>query len=144
MLLEFATDNELRAKAALLLYAAYRSRQKTSSLNGLETWTRFVAYIRGACLKSETTAEFITNFCKMAGVGSIKPRYLETAGGIIMLSDGTLIQSAGVKEYHPEIIEDNRLMKIYENESQLIVMLIRDRIQREKMEGVSEDEEIED
>lgn len=61
-----------------------------------------------------------------------------------MLSDGTLIQSVRVKEYHPEIIEDNRLMKIYENESQLIVMLIRDRIQREKMEGVPEDEEIED
>ena len=144
MLFKFNTDNEIRAKAALLLYAAYRSRQQTSSLNGLETWTRFVTYIRGAYLKSETTAEFITNFCKMAGVGSIKPKYFETNGGMTIVSDGMLIQSDSIKEYHPEIIEDDSLMKIYENESQLIVMLIRDRIQREKMEGVVDDEEVED
>ena len=143
MQFNFTTDDELRAKAALLLYAAYRSRPQTSSLNGLETWTRFTAYIRGACLKSETTAEFITNFCRMAGVGSIKPRYLETSGGMIMLGDGSLVQSSDIKEFQTGIFEDDRLMRIYENEGQIVVMLIRERIQREKMEGI-ENEDFED
>ena len=143
MQFNFATEDELRAKAALLLYAVYRSRPQSSSLNGLETWNRFTAYIRGACLKSETTAEFITNFCKMAGVGSIKPKFLETSGGMIMLSDGSLVQSSEVKEFQTGLFEDNRLMRVYENESQIVVMLIRERIQREKMEGYA-DEEVED
>lgn len=139
----FITEDLKRAKAALLLYAVYRSRPKTSSLNGLETWNRFTSYIRGACLKSENTAQFINVFCKMAGVGSIKPIYLETDGGMMELSDGSLIFSDRVKEYKIDIIEDDSLMPIFENEGQLLVMLIRERIQREKMEGV-EDEETED
>lgn len=139
----FITEDLKRAKAALLLYAVYRSRPKTSSLNGLETWNRFTSYIRGACLKSENTAQFINVFCKMAGVGSIKPLYLETDGGMMELSDGSLILSDRVKEYKIDIIEDDSLMSIFENEGQLLVMLIRERIQREKMEGV-EDEEAED
>lgn len=139
----FITEDLKRAKAALLLYAVYRSRPKTSSLNGLETWNRFTSYIRGACLKSENTAQFINVFCKMAGVGSIKPIYLETDGGMMELSDGSLILSDRVKEYKIDIIEDDSLMPIFENEGQLLVMLIRERIQREKMEGV-EDEEAED
>lgn len=143
MQFNFATDDELRAKAALLLYAAYRSRPQSSSLNGLETWTRFTAYIRGACLKSETTAEFISCFCKMAGVGSIKPIYLESGGGMIVLSDGSLVQSSNIKEFQVGIFEDNRLMRIYETEGQIVVMLIRERIQREKMEGI-ENEDLED
>lgn len=138
----FITEDLKRAKAALLLYAVYRSRPKTSSLNGLETWNRFTSYIRGACLKSENTAQFINVFCKMAGVGSIKPIYLETDGGMMELSDGSLILSDRVKEYKIDIIEDDSLMSIFENEGQLLVMLIRERIQREKMEGV-EDEEAE-
>lgn len=139
----FTTENVKRAKAALLLYAVYRSRSKTSSLNGLETWNRFTSYIRGACLKSENTAQFINVFCKMSGVGSIKPLYLETDGGMMELSDGSVIMSDRLKEYKINIIEDDSLMQIFENEGQLLVMLIRERIQREKMEVV-EDEETED
>jgi hypothetical protein len=78
----------------------------------------------------------------MAGVGSIKPKFLETSGGMIMLSDGSLVQSSEVKEFQTGLFEDNRLMRVYENENQIVVMLIRERIQREKMEGYA-DEEVE-
>lgn len=52
MLYKFNTDSVKHASAALLLYAMYRSRNKNSPLNGLETWDRFNSYIRGACLKA--------------------------------------------------------------------------------------------
>lgn len=139
MQLGFATENEKRAKAALILYAAFRSRGKNSSLNGLETWNRFASYIRGACLKSENTAQFVSVFCKMADIGSIRPCYLETDGGMLIMRDGSIIQSKDVKEYKIDIMEDDGLMDIFENESQMLVMLIRERLQREKME-VSEDD----
>lgn len=139
----FITENLKRGKAALILYAIYRSRPKSSSLNGIETWNRFTAYIRGACLKSENTAQFINVFCKMAGVGSIKPCFLESDGGMIEFSDGSIIIADRIKEYKIDLIEDDTLMNVFENEGQMLVMLIRERIQREKMEGV-ENEETED
>lgn len=142
MQLKFATEDMKRAKAALILYAAYRSREKSSSLNGLETWNRFASYIRGACLKSTNTAEFVTHFCKMGGIGAIKPKYLETDGGLMELADGSFIQSDNVKEYKIDIIEDDSLLPIFENEGMLLTMLVRERIQREKMEGA--EDEIED
>lgn len=142
MELKFATDDIKRARAALILYAIYRSRDKSSSLNGLETWSRFTNYIRGACLKSTCTAEFISNFCRMSKVGSIKPCYLETEGGFMALSDGSFIQSNNVKEYKIDIMEDDTLMTCFENEGMLLTMLVRERIQRDKMEGI--EDEIED
>ena len=77
MYYQFNTDSLERAKAALILYAIYKSRNPSSSLNGLETWNRFTSYVRGACLKSANTAEFVNHLCKMAETGSIKPVYLK-------------------------------------------------------------------
>lgn len=129
----FDTDDELRGKAALLLYAMYRSRDTSSALNGIETWNRFAAFTKGAALKSTTTAEFCDQFCKMAKVQSIKPKYLKSDGGMVFMPDGSIVQSDNVKDYKIGIIEDNRLLKTFEKESQLLVMLVRERIQREQM-----------
>lgn len=137
----FCTDDPKRGKAALILYAAYRSRNKNSSLNGIETWNRFRDYIRGACLKATNTAEFIDKFCKLGNVGSIKPRYLQDGSDrdLVMLSDGSLVSSGSVKNYHTDIFEDDSLFDVFENEGILLTMLVRDRIQREKMEGITDE-----
>lgn len=138
---KFDTESEKRGKAALILYAMYKSRGKKSPMNGTETWSRFVSYIKGACLKSTTTAEFVDNFCKMGKIESIKPMYLST-DGFIKLGDGSLASGEGIKEYKIGFLEDNSLMEIFEKEEMLLSMLVRERIQREKMEGV--EDEIED
>lgn len=142
--MEFGFDTEKveRGKAALILYAAYKSRNKNSSLNGLETWNRFTAYIKGACLKSTNTAEFVNNFCKMGGIDSIKPRYLSTDGGLTLLPTGELVQASDIKDYKLRVIEDDELLQLFESEGILLTMLVRERIQREKMEGITD--EIED
>lgn len=129
----FDIEDEMRGKAALLLYAMYRSRDAASALNGLETWNRFAAFTKGAALKSSTTAEFCDHFCKAAKVPSIKPKYLKSDDGMVFMPDGTIVQSDDVNDYKISIIEDNRLLKLYEKESQLLVMLVRERIQREKL-----------
>lgn len=129
----FDTDSEMRGKAALLLYAMYRSRDTNSALNGLETWSRFASFTKGAALKSTTTAEFCDHFCRMSKVPSIKPGYLKSDDGMVHMPDGSIIQSNDVKDYKISVIEDNRLLPFFEKESQLLVMLVRERIQREKM-----------
>lgn len=136
----FTTDNVEHGKAALLLYAMYKSRDPASSLNGLETWNRFTAYIRGACLKSSTTAEFVNQFCRMARIASIKPGYL-TVDGMAVMPSGEIIQSAGVKDYQLDILADDTLLRILEKEGMYLTMLVRERIQREKLEGTDHDED---
>lgn len=143
MLYKFNTDSVKHASAALLLYAMYRSRNKNSPLNGVETWDRFNSYIRGACLKSSTTAEFMQKFCRAAKIDSVKPRYLSTDDPVLMPGTGELIMSDAIKDYRIPIIEDNSLLRIMSDESIYLCMLVRDRIQREKMEYKEEEAEYE-
>lgn len=143
MLLKFDTDDLKRAKAALLLYAMYKSRGANSSLNGLETWERAASYIRAAALKSCNTAEFVQNFCKKAQIGSVKPRYLDTGELAVIADTGELISSENYKDFHMDILEDDEIYKIIDKESLYIIMLVRERIQREKFNGeeIKEDED---
>lgn len=143
MLYQFDTDSIAHAKAALLLYGMYRSRNQNSPLNGLDTWDRFQAFVRGACLKASTTAEFVQAFCRKAKIDSVKPRYLSTGEPVVMPT-GELVESAGVADYRLGIIADDSLLHLYNTESLYLIMLVRERIQREKMnyvEGLRDDEE---
>lgn len=135
MLYKFDTDDVERAKAALLLYAMYKSRGTNSPLNGLETWDRVAAYIRASGLKSCNTAEFVQNFCKKAQISSIKPHYLSTGEPVVVSGTEELICSTDYKDYRLDIMEDNEVYKIICNESLYIIMLVRERIQREKFSG---------
>lgn len=134
MYYNFDTDDLTRGKAALLLYAMYRSRDKQSSLNGVDTWKRFTAYVRGACLKSSTTAEFVQAFCKKAQVSAIVPKYLDD-GEPVLLPSGEMIAAEGVHDYRSSIIADDTLLPVLNQESMYLTLLVRERIQRERLEG---------
>lgn len=122
----------------------YRSRKKESPLNGLETWDRFQTFVRGACLKATTTAEFVQAFCKKAKIDSVKPRYFSTGDPVLMSGTGELISSAGIEDYRLGILADDSLMSLYNTESLYLIMLVRERIQREKFTPEVEDDEEED
>ncbi len=140
MYYNFDTDRVERAKAALLLYAMYRSRNKNSMLNGKETWDLFGRCVRGASLKSNTTAEFMQNFCKMAKVDSVKPKYLASEGGLTVLPTGEVVESSQYKDFKLKIIEDDSLLGLFATEGLTLIMLVRERIQREKATEIEEDE----
>lgn len=133
MLYKFDTESLERAKAALLLYGMYRSRNKNSPLNGPETWDRFNAFVRGAWLKSSTTAEFVQEFCRKAKIESIKPRYLDTGEPVLVPETGELIQSDSFADYRLNIVEDDSLLDLFNKEAFFLIMLVRERIQREKI-----------
>lgn len=141
MLYQFDTDSLNHARAALLLYGMYRSRKPDSPLNGLETWDRFQTFVRGACLKASTTAEFVQAFCKKAKIDSVKPRYLDTGEPVLMPNTGELVQSDRVSDYRLKIMADNSLLHLYNTESLYLIMLVRERIQREKLMPEVQNEE---
>lgn len=137
MQLGFDTESIDHARAALLLYAMYKSRQSKSSLNGIETWDRCNSYIKAAICKSSTTGEFVNEFCKKADVGSINPRYLKTDGLVNIGSAGAMIQADGIYNYKLNLYEDKKILELLSKETLYIVMLVRERIQRER-EGLDE------
>lgn len=141
MLYQFDTDSLSHAKAALLLYGMYRSRKPDSPLNGLETWDRFQTFVRAACIKASTTAEFVQAFCKKAKIDSVRPRYLDTNDPVLMPDTGELIHSNRVVDYRVKLIADNSLLNLYNTESLYLIMLVRERIQREKFNPEVQDEE---
>lgn len=141
MLYQFDTDSLDHAKAALLLYGMYRSRKPDSPLNGLETWDRFQTFVRAACLKASTTAEFVQAFCKKAKIDSVKPRYLDTGDPVLMPETGELVKSDRVTDYRLKIMSDNSLLSLYNTESLYLIMLVRERIQREKFMPEVQNEE---
>lgn len=140
MLLKFDTQNLSRAKAALILYAVYRSREKNSPLNGLETWDRYSSFIHGACLKASNMPEFVEELCHKAKTESIKPHYLGTGDPVLISDDGTLIRSASAKDYKLDVLEDDSLLPLFRKETAVLIALVRERIQREKFEEDSYEE----
>lgn len=135
MLYKFDTESVDHAKCALLLYALYKSRDKNSPLNGVETWERFNTFVRGACLKSTNMREFVQNFCRKAKIESIKPYYLSTDNLIVMPDTGEVIVSEEWRNFNISIFEDDDLLDIINRETLYIITLIRERIQREKING---------
>lgn len=137
---QFDTDDELKARAALLLYAVYRSRSSNSPVSGMDTWTRFAAYMRGASIKSSSTAGFIQELCRKCKTENIKPRYLDTGDPVINRESGELIEAEGYYDYRMSSFNDDNLLRIFREESQYLILLVRERLQREKMEGETDED----
>lgn len=135
MLYKFDTESLDHAKCALLMYALYKSRDKNSPLNGIETWDRFNSFVRGACLKSTNIREFVQNFCRKAKIESIKPYFLTTDNLVILPDTGEVVQSTEWRNYNINLFEDDNLLTIINNEALYIITLVRERIQREKITG---------
>ncbi len=135
MLYKFDTESLDHAKCALLMYALYKSRDKNSPLNGIETWDRFNSFVRGACLKSTNIREFVQNFCRKAKIESIKPYFLTTDNLVILPDTGEVVQSTEWRNYNINLFEDDNLLTIINNETLYIITLVRERIQREKITG---------
>lgn len=132
MIYNFCAESERHARAALLLYAMYRSRSDSSSLTGKETWERFHSYMRAACIKAENTAEFVEHFCRKAQIGSIKPAYLTTDMPQIRLESGALISMKDARDYALDAFTDD-ILSLYNSEAHYLIMLVRERLQREKL-----------
>lgn len=133
MLYGFNTDSYDRAKAALILYGIYRSRPANSPLMGVDTWDRYNNFIHAAWLKSSNTAEFVQNLCHKAGCTSIKPAYLLT--GPVEMANGEVMEVEGVRDYKLDLFADDDLLPLLDKERVYLILLVRERIQREKVYG---------
>lgn len=146
MLYGFDTQDELKAKAALIVYAIYKSRAKGKGPSGLDMWGQIERFAKSAAKRATGVDEFVAAFKRKMGCSTINPYWLRgefSAVNAVMNSDGTITmlgegstqgqREFGLKVFEPEDPgESEEIVSCLYNKTQIIILLVRDRLEREK------------
>lgn len=151
MLLGFNTGNEIKAKAAMLVYVVYKSRDVKRGPSGLDMWGQIERFAKAAAKRSEGIDDFVNSFKRKMACSTINPHWMRndiSSTNAILKGDGTIMSFGGdLRAFGLEIFDDEENGKsvvdcIY-NKTQIIILLVRDRLEREKMfsQGDVQDED---
>ena len=144
----FDTTDEHAATAALLVYAVYRSRDRTRYKASPDMWEQIERFTKDAAKRARTLPAFIEALKPRLACGSIRPRWmavgLKGEVPILAVTDpdtGALkyaIQPAAApdqREFLTEVFDraDARevVQRLY-RETAWVILLVRDRLEREK------------
>lgn len=148
MLLGFNTENEVKAKAAMIVYVIYKSRDVKRGPSGLDMWGQIERFAKAAAKRSEGIDDFVNSFKRKISCSTINPYWMRNdipAANAKILKDGSIMSFGGdLWAFGLEIFDDEENGKeivdcIY-SKTQIIILLVRDRLEREKLSGEEEDE----
>lgn len=147
MIHNFSTDKIEVGEAALIVYAIYKSSD--GSIRGIDMWGQIERFARVAAKRSNDVGEFINKFKRKIGCSTINPKYLGTRNSGEMMTrqaDGSIISVGGMQRvFMTDILqkpqeEQKAIIDVLYQKTQLVILLVRDRLEREKMLGGLEDE----
>lgn len=140
MLFGFNTKNEVKAKAAMIIYVVYKSRDVKKSPSGLDMWGQIERFAKAAAKRSEGIDEFLNSFKRKMACSTINPYWMRNdipSTNATILKDGSIMSfDEDLRVFGLEIFDDEENGKeivdcIY-NKTQIIILLVRDRLEREK------------
>jgi len=143
MLFGFDTENEHIAAGALLVYAVYRSRGPRRGPSGYDMWEQIERFVRRASKRADDIGGFLRNFKPLMGCGTINPRWTKTgiiAMNAVQFKDGAILVRGREDEPRDFMISITEASAEYQQEvvnalyeqTQRIILLVRDRLEREK------------
>lgn len=146
MIYGFDTDQPAAATAALLVYAIFRSRDKARYKVTPDMWGQIERFVKAAAKRAPTLPRFIEALKPRLYCDTIQPRHMEVGanGDIPMVTvrdeTGALqyaIQPAGGerREFLAQVLngtDQQRALDHLYRETAWIVLLVRDRLEREK------------
>ena len=141
MLFGFNTENEVKAKAAMLIYVIYKSRDVKRAPSGLDMWGQIERFAKAAAKRSEEIDDFVNSFKRKMACSTINPYWMrnDISATNAIISKNREIMSFGndLRAFGLEIFDDEENGKavvdcIY-SKTQIIILLVRDRLEREKM-----------
>lgn len=149
MLFGFDTENEKAASGALLIYAVYKSRDTRKGPSGLDMWGQIERFARRAAKRATNVSEFLNSFKRQMACSSINPRYCKTEKETfhaIRLSDGSIVASEdkSTRDFMVSITEmpeeeQSEIIDCIYSQTQRIIFLVRDRLEREKVLQLTEE-----
>lgn len=140
MIYSFDTEDDSAAVGALIVYAIYRSRDVRRFKVSPDMWAQIERFIKASAKRSKNLPQFIESLKPRLSCGTIHPRWMETGiKGLLPITDDqgrtSYIQSADSREFLTGILnranEKTVIAQLY-RESAWIVLLVRDRLEREK------------
>lgn len=155
MLLGFVTEDEITAKASIIIYAIYRSRDKKRGPSGVDMWSQIERFAKACAKRSTNIGEFADKFKRKMSCHTINPKWLKddikSVNAMVDHSTGSIItfgsekfRNFGITIFESDIETQKAIVEKIYNETILIIMHVRDRIEREKMAGIQNEEDIVD
>lgn len=146
MIYGFDTDEQDAATAALMLYAVYRSRDRKRYKVTPDMWGQIERFAKAAAKRATNIPQWIEQFKPRVACDTIHPRWMQTGiQGRIELTpikdaDGTVtgyVQPAvtELREFLTPVLKSVDQRKVVDRlytETAYIVLLVRDRLEREK------------
>lgn len=135
----FDTEDEAAAAGALLVYAAWRSRDRRRFKVTPDVWAQVERFVKSAAKRAPTLPAFLDRLLPRLLAGTINPAYCASDCDDLVtlrrLDDGHLVERADRRVFLTRILQEAApgpvLAKLY-RETVLIVLLVRDRIERER------------
>ncbi len=141
MLLGFNTENEIKAKAAMLVYVIYKSRDAKRGPSGLDMWGQIERFAKAAAKRSEGIDDFVNSFKRKIACSTINPYWMRndiSATNAAVLKDGSIMSFVGdLRAFGLEIFDDEEngkeIVECLYSKTQIVILLVRDRLEREKV-----------
>jgi hypothetical protein len=151
MYYNFDVDDQSSAVGALLVYTIYRSRDIKRFKVTPEMWGTIERAVKSVSKRSVDLGEFIEKLKPKLACSTIHPRWAQTIPEYIIsmqrMQDGTLVhvQDRGKRTFLTDVlqeVEHRLVLDILYKKTTLIILLVRDRLEREKpIESKIESEE---
>lgn len=141
MFYNFDIEDQKFAVAALLVYCVYRSRDVKRFKITPDMWGQIERATKGAAKRAEDLGDFLEKIKPKLHCATIQPRWAKTIpDGFKTLQkqdDGSYIEVAdlGRRQFLTDVIQaiDHRaVLEILYHKTSLIILLVRDRLEREK------------
>lgn len=141
MIYNFDTHDPTASTAALLVYAVYRSRDKRKFKVSPEMWGQIDRFVKASAKRARNLPQFIDALMPKLCCPSINPHWMRIgmSGRMVDMGGGQFGEFASTnadgREFLTAILETDStldvLNKLYK-ETTFIILLVRDRLEREK------------
>lgn len=132
MIYQFDTGDPNEATAALLLYVMWRSRGSVK-INP-KIWGQVEGWVKASAKRAENLPQFLESLKPRLRVDTLSPRWMQA--GILGLDAETL---SGQRLFLTDVLslcDSERVLTLLYRETVLVVLLVRDRLEREKPQDV--------
>lgn len=153
MLYGFRTKDENAAAAALIVYAVYRSRNRKRGPSGVDMWGQIERFTKVSAKRAISIGSFLETFKRKMACETINPKWCDSGSKVMSAIQDELgniiISGEKGRQFLTEVIESGKdqdiLYQLYK-ETARVIMLVRDRLEREKpieskLEEIIESEE---
>ena len=135
MLIGFDTERPDAAAAACLVYSVYRARDVRRFKVDMDMWNRIERFTKASAKRAASLAEFVERLKPRLSCEGLRPLPVAAADGVPAHRD-FLIDVLG----RPAAAPGDVLRALY-RETSLCVLLVRERLEREKLERAANDDE---